>query len=75
MSDEREDTTIYLAVVSDDEQYSIWPEDRELPPGWREAGKRGPRAEVMAWIEEVWADMQRPGLRMRRDSGSEPEQG
>lgn len=60
MSDEREDTTIYEAVVNDKEQYSIWPADRELPQGWREAGKRGLKPEVLAWIEQVWTDM-RPG--------------
>ena len=31
MTDEREDTTIYVAVVNDEEQYSIWPADREIP--------------------------------------------
>jgi MbtH protein len=54
MSDEREDTTIYMAIETDMEQYSIWPVGRALPLGWREAGKRGPRAEVLAWIEAVW---------------------
>jgi MbtH protein len=75
MSDEREDTTIYVAVVNHDEQYSIWPEGRELPLGWHEAGKRGPRAEVMAWIEEVWGDMRPLSERMRREPESGPEEG
>jgi MbtH protein len=59
MSDERQDGTVYVAVVNDGGQYSIWPAGRELPLGWREAGKSGPRAEVMAWIEEIWGDMNR----------------
>ncbi len=58
MSDELEDSTVYVAIVTEHEQYSIWPAELELPMGWREAGKRGPRAEVIAWIEEVWGDMQ-----------------
>ena len=41
MGDDREDTTIYKAVVNDEEQYSIWPADRELPLGWHDAGKTG----------------------------------
>ena len=71
MEDDREDTTIYVAVVNDEEQYSIWPEDRELPLGWRDAGKRRPKAEVLAWIEEVWTDMRPLSLRerMRREPG------
>src|SRR4026207_1816710 len=46
--DEREDTTIYEAVVNHEEQYSIWPADRELPLGWSKAGKSGPKPEALA---------------------------
>ena len=72
MSEDDEDTIEYVAVVNDEEQYSIWPSDRDLPSGWSEAGKRGPRAEVLAWIEQVWTDMRPQSLReqmeqMRRD--------
>jgi MbtH protein len=63
MSDEREDTTVYKAVVTDEEQYSIWPADRELPLGWKDTGKHGLKAEVLAWIEEVWTDMRPRSLR------------
>lgn len=63
MPDDDEDRTIYIAVVNDEEQYSIWPDSRELPPGWRDAGMRGARAEVLAWIEEVWTDMRPQSLR------------
>jgi MbtH protein len=52
-------------VVNDEEQYSIWPADRELPLGWREAGKSGKKPEVLAWIEEVWTDMRPKSLRDR----------
>ncbi len=67
MSDEREDTIVYVAVVNDEEQYSIWPADRELPVGWRDAGKQGTKAEVLAWIEEVWTDMRPKSLREKMD--------
>lgn len=63
MSDEREDTTIYTAVVNHEEQYSIWPADRELPLGWTAVGTPGPKAEVLAYIEEVWTDMRPKSLR------------
>jgi MbtH protein len=76
MSDEREDTTLYRAVVNDEEQYSIWPADRELPLGWKDAGKTGLKREVLAWIEEVWTDMRPLSLRKKmeetqRDQGGE----
>jgi MbtH protein len=71
MRDAGEDRATYVAVVNDQEQYSIWPEGRELPLGWTDAGVRGTKAEVLAWIEEVWADMRPRSLRepMPRDSG------
>ena len=74
MRGDDEDHTIYLAVVNHEEQYSIWPEGRELPLGWSDAGKHGPKTEVLAWIQEVWTDMRPKSLRdkmeqMRRESG------
>ncbi len=63
MSDEREDTTIYEVVKNDEDQYSIWPADRELPAGWNTAGKSGTKAECLAFIEEVWTDMRPVSLR------------
>ena len=55
--DEENDSTIYKVVVNHEEQYSIWPADRENPLGWRDVGKSGPKAECLAYIEEVWTDM------------------
>ncbi|HEX6912855.1 MAG TPA: MbtH family NRPS accessory protein [Longimicrobium sp.] len=73
-SDEREDTTIYEAVVNDEEQYSIWPADRELPAGWRKAGKSGLKPEVLAWIEEVWTDMRPLSLRKQMEEAAQQGQ-
>ena len=36
-----DDQQIYRVVVNHEEQYSIWPEERENPPGWNDAGKSG----------------------------------
>ena len=65
---DEEDTTIYMAVVNDEEQYSIWPADRELPLGWKAAGKTGPKRDVLAWIEEVWTDMRPLSLRKKMEA-------
>lgn len=62
-TDEKEDTTIYKVVVNSEEQYSIWPVDRENPLGWREAGKSGSKAECLAYIKEVWTDMRPLSIR------------
>ena len=55
-NDEREDKTIYKVVVNHEEQYSIWPADRENALGWTDAGKSGPKEECLAYIKEVWTD-------------------
>lgn len=58
-----EDSTIYKVVINHEEQYSIWPEGKSIPLGWREAGKRGTKAECLAFIEDVWTDMRPLSLR------------
>jgi MbtH protein len=63
--EEQEDNTIYKVVVNHEEQYSIWPVDRENPLGWRDAGKSGPKAECLAYIKEVWTDMRPLSLRKK----------
>lgn len=63
--EEQEDNTIYKVVVNHEEQYSIWPADRENPLGWRDAGKSGPKAECLDYIKEVWTDMRPLSLRKK----------
>jgi MbtH protein len=69
-SDEAEDTTIYKVVLNHEEQYSIWPADRENPRGWRDAGKSGRKDECLSWIKDVWTDMRPLSLRQRMDESS-----
>lgn len=64
-NDEQEDLTIYKVVINHDEQYSIWPADRENPLGWNDVGKMGRKPEVLAYIEEVWTDMRPLSLRKK----------
>lgn len=67
----REDDTIYTVVVNDEEQYSIWPEWRELPIGWRSAGVSGTRERCLSHIDEVWTDMLPLSLRRRMAAAGE----
>lgn len=65
--DEREDATIYKVVVNHEEQYSIWPLEKENPLGWKDVGKSGLKAECLAYIKEVWTDMRPLSLRQQRE--------
>lgn len=58
-------TIEYVAVMNGEEQYSIWPAEREIPAGWKDAGKRGSKEECLAWIADVWTDMRPLSLRLR----------
>lgn len=55
--------TSFLVVVNHEEQYSIWPDYKPLPEGWRAAGKQGSKEECLAYIESVWTDMRPLSLR------------
>jgi MbtH protein len=72
MADDQ-DTTIYRVVVNHEEQYSIWPDWKEIPAGWREAGKVGPKDECLAYIKDVWTDMRPLSLRQRMDARSKDD--
>lgn len=64
MSETAEDLRqVYHVVLNDEEQYSIWPADRELPAGWRAEGTSGSEQECLEHIEQVWTDMRPASLR------------
>ena len=64
---EDDDTRVYAVVVNDEEQYSIWPDDRELPAGWRREGVTGTQKECLTHIDQVWTDMRPLSLRRWMD--------
>ncbi|WP_442875819.1 MbtH family protein [Amycolatopsis sp. NBC_01488] len=47
----------YRVVVNHEDQHSIWPQDRDNPPGWTDEGFRGSKDECLAHIAEVWTDI------------------
>jgi MbtH protein len=65
IGEEKEDKTIYKVVLNHEEQYSIWPVERDNPLGWKDAGKSGSKAECLAYIKEVWTDMRPLSLRKK----------
>jgi len=66
-SDNEEDQRIYRVVMNHEEQYSIWPADRENALGWNDAGKQGTKAECLEYIKEVWTDMRPLSLRKKME--------
>jgi len=65
--EDKEDNTIYKVVVNHEEQYSIWPVDRDNPLGWKDVGKSGPKDVCLTYIKEVWTDMRPLSLRKKME--------
>lgn len=61
--EEEDESVIYSVVVGHEEQYSMWPEYKEIPRGWRVVGTAGPSAECLAHVKDVWTRMRPLGLR------------
>lgn len=57
MSDTNANEPQLQVVVNEEEQYSIWPANLELPLGWKSTGFVGTRAACMDYIREYWTDM------------------
>jgi MbtH protein len=66
--DDTHDHTVYRVVVNHEEQYSIWPEYKDIPNGWREVGRTGTKDDCLAYIKDVWTDMRPLSLRRRMEA-------
>ena len=55
--------TPYAVVVNDEEQYSVWRDDRELPAGWSREGSVGSKEECLDRIATIWTDMRPRSVR------------
>lgn len=61
---------LFAVVVNDEEQYSIWPADRDIPAGWHVVGDPAAKADCLVRIEELWTDMRPRSLRLRMDAAA-----
>ena len=75
MADDEAEGWTYRVVVNHEEQYSIWPEHKETPLGWRDAGKVGSKEDCLAYVEQVWTDMRPLSLRKSMEAEQASSQG
>ena len=73
MDRHEDDSRTHTVLVNDEEQYSLWLDGRDVPAGWREAGKRGTRAECLEYVDTVWTDMRPLSLRKQMDETGAPD--
>ena len=62
-----DDNQIYKVVINDEEQYSIWPAERENAIGWKDVSKSGTKTECLEFIKEAWTDMRPLSLRRKME--------
>lgn len=60
----------HVVVINHEEQYSIWPEYKEIPLGWTAAGMSGSKDECLEYIREKWTDMRPLSLRKAMDAAA-----
>ncbi|QLH20059.1 MULTISPECIES: MbtH family protein [Streptomyces] len=66
-----DDNARFQVLRNDEDQYSLWPADLDVPDGWQTVGKEGTKDECSAYVDEVWTDMRPRSLRERMaDSAS-----
>ncbi|MBO4122675.1 MbtH family NRPS accessory protein [Cupriavidus gilardii] len=66
------DTLLFQVVINPEEQYSIWPDYRPIPAGWRPVGFSGQRQQCLEYIETHWTDMRPASLRAAMEAQGEP---
>jgi MbtH protein len=57
--------TRYMVVINHEEQYSIWPQNLDVPKTWKALKVQGDLKKCNAYIEEVWTDMRPLSVRKR----------
>ncbi|GLY39686.1 protein mbtH [Amycolatopsis sp. NBRC 101858] len=63
MSNPFEDAdALYLVLVNDEGQYSLWPAGIAVPAGWRTALAADSRAHCVEYVEAQWTDMRPQSL-------------
>ncbi|MEK5058978.1 MbtH family protein [Paenibacillus shunpengii] len=53
----------FVVLINDEEQYSMWPETIDVPPGWTIVYGTDNKLACQNYIEVHWTDMRPKSLR------------
>jgi MbtH protein len=48
---------IFFVLVNDEDQYSLWPSDLDVPAGWKAVNGPAGRQESLDYVEANWTDL------------------
>lgn len=57
------DGDVFLVLVNEEGQHSVWPAGIAVPDGWSRVGPIGSKTECVAFIDSNWTDMRPKSLR------------
>jgi MbtH protein len=58
---------VFLVLVNDEHQHSLWPSFAEVPEGWRTVHGPESRQSCLDYVETNWTDMRPRSLALRMD--------
>ena len=58
---------VFLVLVNDEGQHSLWPEFAEVPAGWQTVFGPADRAASLEFVEQNWTDMRPRSLQEAMD--------
>ena len=53
---------VYLVLINDEGQHSLWPSFADVPEGWTVAKSESSREDCLDFINENWTDMRPKSL-------------
>ncbi|GAB3440139.1 MbtH family protein [Actinophytocola sediminis] len=53
---------VFLVLVNDENQHSLWPSFVEVPAGWRRVHGPASRQDCLSYVEEHWTDLRPASL-------------
>lgn len=68
MSIDTNQEALFVVVVNDEGQYSIWPDKKTVPAGWQQVHEAATKEACLAHINTVWTDMRPASLRAHMDA-------
>ncbi|MFF3346906.1 MULTISPECIES: MbtH family protein [Streptomyces] len=59
---------VYLVLVNDENQHSLWPDFADVPAGWRVVHGPAARQSCLEYVETHWTDMRPRSLAEAMDN-------
>jgi MbtH protein len=53
---------VFLVLVNDENQHSLWPSFADIPDGWRKVYGTDTRAACLEYVETNWTDLRPASL-------------